>query len=169
MSPPGGLRGPKKDEGGRRDAGALLLLFVRDKFNHGCEAAGDKENKSCPRRYLLYAVMSTCRLDLLHNFPLMAKLPPLHTLNCISLRKWSLRLIWLDKLSFFLFLKHTRWDCTLQQLHTVRQGGECFLIWNSSHTCCTLPLDQQFKSASCHNSLHYLGLLHHLIFVKIKN
>lgn len=89
MSPPGGPRGPKKDEGGGRDAGAgaLLLLFGRDKFNHGCEAAGDKENKSCPRRYLLYAVMSTRRLDLLHNFPIMAKLPPLHTLNCSSLRK----------------------------------------------------------------------------------
>lgn len=87
MSPLGELREPKKDEGDSRDAGALLLLFGRDKFNHGCEAVGDKENKSCPSRYLLYAIMSMCGLDLLRNFPIMAKLSPLHTLNYISVRK----------------------------------------------------------------------------------
>lgn len=87
MSPPRELRGPKKDEGGSRDAGALLLLFSCDKFNHGCEAVGDKENKSCPSRYLLYAIMSTGGLDLLHNFPIMAKLSPLHALYYIGVRK----------------------------------------------------------------------------------
>lgn len=87
MPPPGERRGPKKDEGDSWDARTLLLLFGREKFNHGCEAAGDKENKSCPSRYLLYVIMSTRRLDLLHNFPIMEKLSPLHILNYISVRK----------------------------------------------------------------------------------
>lgn len=55
MSPPGGLGGGgwgcKKDEGGSRDAGARLLLFGRDKFNHGCEAVGDKENIKAARAH----------------------------------------------------------------------------------------------------------------------